>query len=179
MVTAFPPLLVYYDRLPLIYLQLALFALTLTLHIICLTKDPGNLKRPQGVPFMEMMKIFDPVLLCADCEVVRTDRSRHCSICNQCVERFDHHCPWVNNCVGINNHGVFMSFLFSMLTLLVTTFISICLNYDCYENRGLPRTDKFLYKDLFLPNWAYEKAWVLAGTWTCLVICGAFILLVT
>ena len=106
---------------------------------------------------MEMMKIFDPVLLCADCEVVRTDRSRHCSICNRCVERFDHHCPWVNNCVGLGNHGVFMCFLVSMLTLLVVTFISIVTNVNCWKNFDLPReSDKFLYTDLFLPDWAYS-----------------------
>ena len=109
---------------------------------------------------MELMKIFDPVLLCADCEVVRTDRSRHCSICNRCVERFDHHCPWVNNCVGINNHGVFMSFLVSMLTLLILTTISMIINYDCYENYVLPRSDKFFFQDLWLPEFFYSKGFV-------------------
>ena len=130
---------------------------------------------------MEMMKIFDPVLLCADCEVVRTDRSRHCSICNRCVERFDHHCPWINNCVGQGNHGVFMSFLVSMLSLLIVTFISLIVNYDCYENLIIePRTtEHFFYTDLFLPNWCYEKAYVSTVTIFCIIICGTFIFLVT
>lgn len=66
-----------------------------------------------------MLKNFDPVLLCPDCEIIRTSRSRHCSICNKCVERFDHHCPWINNCVGTRNHGNFMCFLMSVPVLLV------------------------------------------------------------
>ena len=144
-----------------------------------MSKDPGYLKSPKGVPFMEMMKIFDPVLLCADCEVVRTDRSRHCSICNKCVERFDHHCPWINNCVGLGNHGVFMAFLVSMLSLLVTTFISLIINYHCYRNFGLPRdSSKFFYSDLIMPSWCYEKTFVVSVTWFCLAICGLFIFLV-
>ena len=139
----------YYDQLILIYLQLGLLGSTLFFHMWCLYKDPGYLKSPKGVPFMDMMKIFDPVMLCADCEVVRTDRSRHCSICNRCIERFDHHCPWINNCVGISNHGVFMMFLVSMMALLSTTLGSLILNFNCWQYNNVsayPRdSGKFLY----------------------------------
>ena len=62
--------------------------------------------------------------MCPDCEVLRTPRSRHCAICNKCVERFDHHCPWINNCVGIHNHNSFMVFLWSLTTI----FTIIALN---------------------------------------------------
>ena len=39
-------------------------------------------------------------------------RARHCSKCNKCVHRFDHHCPWTGNCIGKNNIKVFIQFLF-------------------------------------------------------------------
>lgn len=64
--------------------------------------------------------------MCPDCEVLRTPRSRHCAICNKCVERFDHHCPWINNCVGIHNHNSFMAFLWS-LTIILTIITVNCL----------------------------------------------------
>ena len=172
----------YYNKLTLIYTQLVLFGATVFLHLLSMFKDPGYIKSPRGVGFMEMMKIFDPVLLCADCEVVRTDRSRHCSICNRCVERFDHHCPWINNCVGLNNHGVFVTFLLSMSTLLITTFISLIINFKCYENfedLSRPRdSGKYLYEDLFLPDWLYSKEFIISVTVFCLLVCGMFICLV-
>ena len=68
---------------------------------------------------MELLKDISPADLCPECKVIRTARSRHCAICNQCVERFDHHCPWVNNCVGINNHNGFLIFLLSIWVKIV------------------------------------------------------------
>ena len=62
--------------------------------------------------------------MCPDCLVLRTPRARHCAICNRCVERFDHHCPWLNNCVGIGNHRSFMVFLVALSFCLLTVIAS-------------------------------------------------------
>jgi len=49
---------------------------------------------------------FDAI--CVTCGIVKPLRSKHCKHCNRCVSRFDHHCPWIDNCVAENNRKQFV-----------------------------------------------------------------------
>ncbi|CAB1336923.1 unnamed protein product [Coregonus sp. 'balchen'] len=62
------------------------------------------------------------IRFCDRCQLVKPDRCHHCSVCDKCILKMDHHCPWVNNCVGFSNYKFFMLFLaYSLLYCLFIT----------------------------------------------------------
>ncbi|KAI0219137.1 Palmitoyltransferase zdhhc2 [Massospora cicadina] len=59
---------------------------------------------------------------CRKCNLEKPDRSHHCSVCGECILKMDHHCPWVNNCVGFYNQKFFL--LFVAYTAILCIFVA-------------------------------------------------------
>ena len=102
---------------------ISLFVLVKFLFIATKLKDPGYLKKATNVPFLRLVEKLNPNELCPKCELTCTEESRHCFICERCVEGFDHHCQWLDSCIGANNHNTFLLFVFAMQTYIVSVIL--------------------------------------------------------
>ncbi|KAG5494985.1 hypothetical protein JKF63_02037 [Porcisia hertigi] len=66
---------------------------------------------------------------CPMCAIYKPPRTHHCSHCSFCVLKYDHHCPWLGQCVGFFNYKNYLLVLFYtwLLTAWVLTLLSIAL----------------------------------------------------
>lgn len=81
------------------------------------SRDPGYITPSNHVHQMSIYPydytIFHPGNPCRSCHLLKPARSKHCSVCKHCIAKFDHHCIFINNCVGYNNHHWFLLLLFT------------------------------------------------------------------
>ena len=107
------------------YVSLALCLASCCLFLVCVAIDPGMHKRGKR-RLIELMESVDADAFCAFCEIVRSSSTRHCVICNRCVERYDHHCPWIDNCVGVRNHNYFLALLITLFLSFMESLVIYC-----------------------------------------------------
>ncbi|RAL51919.1 hypothetical protein DM860_010637 [Cuscuta australis] len=121
--------------------------LVLTLLFLTSSTDPGIIPRGSSKPLDESLDMTNTyaktpslsipktkevtvngrkvkVKYCKTCSIYRPPRASHCSICNNCVQRLDHHCEYLGQCIGLRNFRLF--FFFISTTTILFIYISVC-----------------------------------------------------
>ena len=110
-----------------------LFLLTIVFMVKTATTDPGIVPSNRGMEqaeadacaqerrTVEINGVAVPLKWCRTCHIFRPPRAAHCSECNVCVDRFDHHCPWMGQCIGRRNYRYFLGFVISCSALSAYT----------------------------------------------------------
>uniref|UniRef100_A0A6I8PKR1 Palmitoyltransferase n=2 Tax=Ornithorhynchus anatinus TaxID=9258 RepID=A0A6I8PKR1_ORNAN len=155
--------------------QLATLTCGLGLTLLALRRakeDPGYLRRPgEGAAGSECPG-GQPVPVgpesredwCTQCRLVRPARAGHCRLCRVCVRRMDHHCVWINNCVGESNHQAF---------LLALSFFLLTSGYGIALTLGTICPERSIFTALFYCPGVYatsSSALSFTCAWYCAII---------
>jgi len=113
----FITIIVWKDKSTLIYtfsiLYTTLYIIVVTIALIATLTDPSDPtvsyeRSMKTKPRIQSGENEDYYLLCSLCKTRVLERTKHCGTCNRCVESFDHHCIWLNNCIGRRNYLFFL-----------------------------------------------------------------------
>lgn len=104
-----------------VWSSLIFFSILTPSFILSMALEPGFLSKKYD--FVDLVSEFiekekDLLNLCTYCELIKSETSFHCLFCGRCTELFDHHCPFINNCLGYRNYRYFLIFIFSYFLFL-------------------------------------------------------------
>ncbi|KAK8928777.1 putative S-acyltransferase [Platanthera zijinensis] len=96
------------------YASILAVSVGVILFLLTSFSDPGTVNSKNVSQYISAYP-YDNILYvekeCPTCKIPKPARSKHCGICDRCIARFDHHCGWMNTCIGEKNTRYFMAFL--------------------------------------------------------------------
>jgi len=111
--------------------------IALMLHLYLHYSNPGFIVTQSAA--------FNFASYCEKCCLRRDDKAGHCPVCGFCVAERDHHCFWIDNCIGMNNHRIFLIYLIWLLGILVYSGLKIFTKLNNLQCGGLKCLLEFCY----------------------------------
>ena len=124
----------------------------LSLYIYIVFSDPGIIVKNNNETWIDIINSGKSInKMCPYCMIEQGKFSKHCFLCNKCIENFDHHCHWINNCVGHLNKPYFIAFIISLLiTLAVNSFISFnVLLFQTNQTSKIYLMDNIYFRNIY------------------------------
>ena len=81
---------------------------TTTAHTAAASHLPSSLRAPTP-----------PTTICTACGALQSPGTKHCYVDGRCVPGFDHHCVYLNTCVGERNYWLFFIFVSHVTALMI------------------------------------------------------------
>ena len=112
--------------------------------------DPGFLEAKDNLTWLQMVEQKIHINeYCPYCRVKKTNKVKHCHVCKKCVSGFDHHCNWIDNCVGEKNKNKFLVFVSITLLNLVFNF---CLGMTALKSGEMQSVNNSKKDNYYMKN---------------------------
>lgn len=106
------------------------------------TLNPGSLRHTH----LSEAEIGGDWTECKTCLIKRPPMCHHCRRCGQCVRKMDHHCPWINNCVGEENQFAFLLLLIYACLMSLNTLVLQVAYYFWFGNCNSCDVESFVIR---------------------------------
>ncbi|ORZ40651.1 DHHC palmitoyltransferase-domain-containing protein [Catenaria anguillulae PL171] len=139
------------------------------LWVLCgsMSRDPGRISDKDQAEAWGKVWPCDNILYfdgheCRTCLFEKPARSKHCSLCKACIARNDHHCVWINQCVGNANQPHFIAFLVCTTWIAAyTAYLSLAIAIHDLAMHGWIEFGKSSWWELQCYRFGYQQT----GRW--------------
>lgn len=105
----------------------------------CNVADNQHITLKYFNPFIEQEireKRMNMLKTCKICATYKPPRTHHCSACQKCFLKFDHHCTLLGVCIAFHNYKFF--YLFMASNIIYCGFLIVLLLFEVLHNCKLP-----------------------------------------